>query len=124
MFRKSRLFAQQIIRPATILFDRSSGRSLRRIMFSPSGLLARRFRKNVVTLNSANSRLEITSLPKCGFILLLNAILIPARMEFMGTRQLRGPDNIVGTYDDPMEANNHPFQPRYLYRVVASEEIR
>ena len=36
----------------------------------------------------------------------------------------RGPDNIAGTYDDLMEANNHPFQPRYLYRVVASEEIR
>jgi hypothetical protein len=35
-----------------------------------------------------------------------------------------GPDNVVGTYDDPMEANNHPFEPRYLYRVVASEEIR
>ena len=35
-----------------------------------------------------------------------------------------GPDTVVGTYDDPMDANNHPFQPRYLYRVVASEEIR
>jgi hypothetical protein len=35
-----------------------------------------------------------------------------------------GPDGILGTYDDPVNAANHPFQPRYLYRVIASEEIR
>jgi hypothetical protein len=35
-----------------------------------------------------------------------------------------GADQIVGTYDDPADANNHPPQPRYLYRVVSSEEVR
>ncbi len=35
-----------------------------------------------------------------------------------------GPDGVVGSYDDPEEDTNHPFQPRYLYRVVSSEEIR
>jgi hypothetical protein len=35
-----------------------------------------------------------------------------------------GNDAIVGTYDDPEDPANHPFQPRYLYRVIASEEIR
>jgi len=33
-------------------------------------------------------------------------------------------DSVVGTYDDPTDAANHPFQPRYLYRVLASEEVR
>ena len=35
-----------------------------------------------------------------------------------------GTDSVVGTYDDPVDNTNHPFQPRYLYRVVASEEVR
>jgi hypothetical protein len=35
-----------------------------------------------------------------------------------------GRDSVVGTFDDPVDATNHPFQPRYLYRVVASEEVR
>jgi hypothetical protein len=35
-----------------------------------------------------------------------------------------GPDGVLGTYDDPTDTANHPFQPRYLYRVIASEEIR
>ena len=35
-----------------------------------------------------------------------------------------GVDGIVGTYDDPVDPINHPFLPRYLYRVVFSEEIR
>jgi hypothetical protein len=34
----------------------------------------------------------------------------------------RGPDTNA-TYDDQID-ENHPFQPRYLYRVLASEEIR
>jgi hypothetical protein len=35
-----------------------------------------------------------------------------------------GGDGVVGTYDDPVDPINHPFQPRYLYRVIYSEEIR
>jgi hypothetical protein len=35
-----------------------------------------------------------------------------------------GADGIVGTYDDPVDSVNHPFQPHYVYRVIASEEIR
>ncbi len=33
-------------------------------------------------------------------------------------------DRIVGTYDDPMNVTYHPPNPRYLYRVVYTEEIR
>ena len=37
-----------------------------------------------------------------------------------------GVDGVIGTYDDPVDPANvyHPFQPRYLYRVIFSEEIR
>jgi hypothetical protein len=35
-----------------------------------------------------------------------------------------GNDKVVGSYDDPKDDINHPFQPRYLYRVVSSEEVR
>ena len=35
-----------------------------------------------------------------------------------------GTDSVVGSFDDPADTTNHPFQPRYLYRVVASEEVR
>ena len=35
-----------------------------------------------------------------------------------------GTDGVVGSYDDPKDDINHPFQPRYLYRVVSSEEVR
>jgi len=35
-----------------------------------------------------------------------------------------GTDGVVGSLDDPKDDINHPFQPRYLYRVVSSEEVR
>jgi len=41
-----------------------------------------------------------------------------------------GEDGVVGSLDDPGVREdpgngvNHPFEPRYLYRVVSSEEIR
>ena len=50
--------------------------------------------------------------------------LDPGADGFYGNKGNAGPDNVEGTYDDPLDANNHPFQPRYLYRVVASEEVR
>ena len=50
--------------------------------------------------------------------------LDPGADGIYGNNSSAGPDGVKGTYDDPLDANNHPFQPRYLYRVVASEEIR
>jgi hypothetical protein len=50
--------------------------------------------------------------------------LDPGADGFYGNSGSAGPDGVMGTYDDPMDATNHPLQPRYLYRVVASEEIR
>jgi hypothetical protein len=50
--------------------------------------------------------------------------LDPGADGIYGNPVSAGPDNVVGTYDDPVDATNHPLQPRYLYRVVASEEIR
>jgi hypothetical protein len=50
--------------------------------------------------------------------------LDPGADNVYGNTSSAGPDGITGTYDDPVDASNHPFQPRYLYRVLASEEIR
>ena len=50
--------------------------------------------------------------------------LDPGADNVYGNSGSAGPDGVIGTYDDPMDASSHPFQPRYLYRVLASEEIR
>jgi hypothetical protein len=50
--------------------------------------------------------------------------LDPGADNVYGNSGSAGPDGFIGTYDDPMDPGNHPFQPRYLYRVLASEEIR
>ncbi len=50
--------------------------------------------------------------------------LDPGADNVYGNSGTAGPDGVIGTYDDPVDASNHPFQPRYLYRVLASEEIR
>lgn len=50
--------------------------------------------------------------------------LDPGADNVYGNTGTPGPDGIIGTYDDPVDSSNHPFEPRYLYRVLASEEIR
>jgi hypothetical protein len=50
--------------------------------------------------------------------------LDPGSDNVYGNSANAGADGIVGTYDDPVDPGSHPFQPRYLYRVLASEEIR
>ena len=50
--------------------------------------------------------------------------LDPGADGIYGNSTNPGTDTVVGTYDDPSDLANHPFQPRYLYRVVASEEVR
>ena len=50
--------------------------------------------------------------------------LDPGADGFYGNSVPKGADSIAGTYDDPMDPENHPFQPKYLYRVIASEEVR
>jgi hypothetical protein len=50
--------------------------------------------------------------------------LDPGADGVYGNSTQRGDDGIAGTYDDPMDPTNHPFQPKYLYRVIASEEVR
>ena len=50
--------------------------------------------------------------------------LDPGADGIYGNSTNPGTDTVVGSYDDPSDLANHPFQPRYLYRVVASEEVR
>ena len=35
-----------------------------------------------------------------------------------------GTDGFTNSFDDPVDPVNHPFQPKYLYRVIRSEEVR
>ena len=35
-----------------------------------------------------------------------------------------GPDGVVGTFDDPVDAQNHPRNPKFKYRVIHVQEIR
>ena len=50
--------------------------------------------------------------------------LDPGADGVYGNSTNAGVDGVNGTYDDPVDPINHPFQPRYLYRVVSAEEIR
>ena len=56
--------------------------------------------------------------------------LDPGADGIYGNSAKPGTDNVVGSFDDPGKREdatydiNHPFQPRYLYRVISSEEIR
>ena len=56
--------------------------------------------------------------------LIVERYLDPGADGVYGNSSNPGTDTVVGSYDDPMDTTNHPFQPRYLYRVVASEELR
>jgi hypothetical protein len=62
-------------------------------------------------------------------------IMASVRYHFVVERYLdQGTDGVYGnsanpwpmggTYNDPVDSVNHPFLPRYLYRIVYSEEIR
>ena len=66
-----------------------------------------------------------------------DSVLAEVRMHFLVERYLDpgadgvygnsvnpGTDGVVGSYDDPKDDIDHPFQPRYLYRIISSEEIR
>ena len=61
---------------------------------------------------------------------LVERYLDPGADGIYGNSSNPGTDGVVGSLDDPGVrenpgyAANHPFQPRYLYRVVSSEEIR
>jgi hypothetical protein len=55
---------------------------------------------------------------------IIERYLDPGADNIYGNNSNAGPDGVIGTYDDPMDPASHPFQPRYLYRVLASEEIR
>ena len=55
---------------------------------------------------------------------IIERYLDPGADNVYGNSANAGTDGIVGTYDDPVDPGSHPFQPRYLYRVLASEEIR
>ena len=55
---------------------------------------------------------------------IIERYLDPGADGVYGNASSRGADSVTGTFDDPMDTTNHPFQPRYLYRVVASEELR
>ena len=55
--------------------------------------------------------------------LIVERYLDPGADGVYGNSTVPGPDGVAGTYDDPADVN-HPFQPGYKYRVIASEEIR
>jgi len=50
--------------------------------------------------------------------------LDPGADGVYGNTSSAGTDGIVGTYDDPVDPVKHPYCPRYLYRVIAAEEVR
>ena len=50
--------------------------------------------------------------------------LDPGADNVYGNSASAGTDGVIGTYDDPPDPSTHPSEPRYLYRVLASEEIR
>ena len=56
--------------------------------------------------------------------LLVERYLDPGADGIYGNLANPGTDGVVGSYDDPEDDINHPFQPRYLYRIISSEEIR
>ena len=56
--------------------------------------------------------------------LVVERYLDPGADGIYGNSTVAGTDNVVGSYDDPTNSAYHPFQPRYLYRVIASEEVR
>ncbi len=55
---------------------------------------------------------------------IIERYLDPGTDNVYGNSANAGTDGVVGTYDDPMDPSSHPFQPPYLYRVLASEEVR
>ncbi len=68
---------------------------------------------------------QITATVRYHFI--VERYLDPGADGVYGSSTTAGPDGVVGNYDAPIDAANpanHPFLPRYLYRVVSSEEIR
>lgn len=56
--------------------------------------------------------------------LILERYLDPGADGIYGNSKIPGVDNVVGSFDDPIDSANHPRNPRYLYRVVRSEEVR
>ena len=57
------------------------------------------------------------------FHFVVERYLDPGADGVYGNSKSPGFDTVVGSFDDPVDAN-HPFEPRYLYRVVRSEELR
>jgi hypothetical protein len=55
---------------------------------------------------------------------IIERYLDPGSDNVYGNSANPGADGVVGTYDDPVDPDSHPFEPRYLYRVLASEELR
>jgi len=50
--------------------------------------------------------------------------LDPGADGVYGNIAASGTDGVVGTLDDPVDPVHHPFEPRYLYRVISAEQIR
>ncbi len=55
---------------------------------------------------------------------LVERYLDPGADGVYGNSTSPGNDGIVGTWDDLYDPQNHPKNPKYLYRVIFSEEIR
>jgi hypothetical protein len=62
--------------------------------------------------------------------LVVERYLDPGADGVYGNVKDPGPDGVVGTYDDPCDSpgaydakDNNPFEPKYLYRVISSEQV-
>ena len=56
--------------------------------------------------------------------LIVERYLDPGADGVYGNTSNPGPDAVTNSMDDPVDPIYHPYQPKYLYRVVRSEEVR
>ena len=124
MFRRLLVFAHQTILPATILSGRLSAHSRHKGMSFPCGQSGRRLRRSQPILQYGEFEPGDNVLAEVRLRFIVERYLDPGADNIYGNSGVPGTDGIVGTYDDPVDPGDHPFQPRYLYRVLASEEIR
>jgi len=78
-----------------------------------------------VSSNSAYDRFETGDrvLGEVRLHFIVERYLDPGADGVYGNVSNPGPDGIVGTLDDPVSSSDNPSQPRYLYRVIYSEQI-
>ena len=117
-------FARHTIEHETTWFARSWAISRRREMFFQSGLSGQVIQKKQSNTDYAEFQPGDNVLAEVRLHFVVERYLDPGADGVYGNSANLGTDGVVGSYDDPKDDINHPFQPRYLYRVVSSEEVR